>query len=1741
MLKQYSNIEQINSAKKAIEAKRFLPEDLGVFQKTRYQYQSIELTNENSSNELHVYSGGQWITGCQKIDLTNYSDPIYDKDGNEIQLTSPVSFNIEQELLKLKLTSGNFKIVVNFFENIIGSYNNQHLAIDEISPDRTELRLKAINERNPAFLLSINNYINNVQQTSLTNDPYNCYLLNFSRNKTIKYVNSVVVGKYLFVKLYKPIDKSYKKNLKLWIVREKKNPYVDNIQITEKVIPTKFNIMQGTNWYASAEQETSNETSFKTWNELLGSSLQTSQQIIDNYFSGSLGGIKINIDYTDFNNFIFYSSATERLDNFKYKLELLEHYLQQSESISQISGPAAVNNAIENKTLYTNLISGLDDFEKFLFHESSSGLFNNEIPLTNPTVAEVTGSYITPIPKQNSTRPYQQYSVTSSIFEQWYNDLHEKAELYDLRNNNKILQAVPKFMLLDESGVQLSTFVNMLGQHYDVLYTYINKMTSISSRDEHPKLGMPNELLYTVAKQFGWKLTNGSQSEDLWKYTLGTDEFGVPLTGSNSVGDAAVPLQDVTFNIWRRIVNNIPGLLKTKGTKRGIQALLACYGIPQSLITIQEYGGPRIKRPPRYEKYNFDYALDLIANPAGTIEVSYDSSVNSGIVKSAQLRFRTDNVLTNPSMPTTMNLFTVGGHDVTITFVRGTIGTIDINGTQSDEIELFDGGYTTALLRQDGSNLEILAKRSKYGKIVATVSASVAGTFALPSATANAKMIIGGTGGGSRLQGQVQELRLWSSSLADAPFTNHTKAPSAYDGNEDAYAELIFRTPLTQKINHAETASIGGVQPNQFLNTITADFSGWTNDTPYDSVEETYFFDGVSLGAGTFDDNKIRIESQVTQSMLNTENRVSLNEFDSAPLDSEQLGVFYSPQTMINEDIIAQLGFTILDDLIGDPSNIDPYAYPDLVNTSRDYWKKYTDRNDMNAYIRIFSLFDLSFFKQVEQILPARADKTVGVLVQPNILERSRDKVLTRVSKESLTFTGSIDLDNDEIEGETKQLEPIVDVLPPITSSTLQLEPIIDIEHELISGSTRQLEQSIDISLTELTGSRNDFTGTLDAFNPEEYLSGSRNEYSQTLDVFNPEGIVSGSTKQLESIIIPEEIFEVTASSKDIEAILQKEQKIIEADRRSYNSVIDANRNPFEGSIYSRQYLLFNKETEQYITGSTPYWESEAISPFITSSRLSEFKQIRYELPRSVSYDEIFNDSSIFPYTTIFWQEGQSSISTATYAVASASINLADDTGSLLQNQNKMPAIFAGGILTKQQFNRSDEFTVTHEVETMDTQFGSRTYVAGLVAEDDGDDYDDYPTMLNGFGGRMKYGFMKYTNKIRVLAYETNGGLIPSGYVDMFTVETSSAGALSNGGDVVTAIFKVKPNGGASVQFLKNGVVPIGTGVTSSYDWGTQGTETKLGYQVTNAGQESSNPADWNTGNLVYGMKERYFSVSDKVAKDFKILKTPNIEEQPRADGMGFRNSDPTPNNQWDAAIMGEQVFERGDTPILNVRVKVANISGTDAPRPILGWYPSNTVNNNGFITSTTYSTNEYAVYISTDDVFLYHKGSSIYSGGAVPGAAALNVLAIKDILDIQIQVTSVGAYFCVKRTPEIGTTTTIINYNYIDPTGPLENELRFGSHFWRKGKLAHIFESINITTGKSLKGFEYRPAEYQDYSPRGIANSRFEGTKISSPDFNINSKDTPDGKPVVEITETDGTKVIVTKSPGTEGNFEVR
>jgi hypothetical protein len=205
MLTQYKNIEQIQIASSSISAERLSRSktEFASFDAEESIYFNTEINKQDESQrvEMHVYAGDTWITGNHRIQLQTKIPEYRNKQTNQlIQFPAqPVAIDLYDEFERLKLTSGTFRIAVNFFKNLIGSYDQQHLRIDEISPDRTEIRLRAIDADDPQFLQQITQYIRTVKQT--TDTYYKNYLLNFSRNNCVLFVNSVVIGEYVYVKL----------------------------------------------------------------------------------------------------------------------------------------------------------------------------------------------------------------------------------------------------------------------------------------------------------------------------------------------------------------------------------------------------------------------------------------------------------------------------------------------------------------------------------------------------------------------------------------------------------------------------------------------------------------------------------------------------------------------------------------------------------------------------------------------------------------------------------------------------------------------------------------------------------------------------------------------------------------------------------------------------------------------------------------------------------------------------------------------------------------------------------------------------------------------------------------------------------------------------------------------------------------------------------------------------------------------------------------------------------------------------------------------------------------------------------------------------------------------------------------------------------------------------------------------------------------------------------------------------
>ena len=98
-------------------------------------------------------------------------------------------------------------------------------------------------------------------------------------------------------------------------------------------------------------------------------------------------------------------------------------------------------------------------------------------------------------------------------------------------------------------------------------------------------------MVYHILSSFGWNCDDGNTNQDLWLSLFGDDLNTIDenLLASGSL--ESISGKDRTRIIWRRILNNLSYILKTKGTEESIRALMSCYGIPNHIFKIREYGG----------------------------------------------------------------------------------------------------------------------------------------------------------------------------------------------------------------------------------------------------------------------------------------------------------------------------------------------------------------------------------------------------------------------------------------------------------------------------------------------------------------------------------------------------------------------------------------------------------------------------------------------------------------------------------------------------------------------------------------------------------------------------------------------------------------------------------------------------------------------------------------------------------------------------------------------------------------------------------------------------------------------------------------------------------------------------------------------------------------------------------------------------------------------------------------------
>ena len=793
------------------------------------------------------------------------------------------------------------------------------------------------------------------------------------REKKVKEVKTLVL------KLYEPLPKSIEPNQQVWISKIQSIPLLENITVIDEVVE-ECNPLQ-----PNFNEKFTDDVGLQIYDDLIASGSTTSTDLVNQFVSGSGFDLKrLDIQFTGSNGeytweeFVRYSSAEERVENYVYKINLIDFYLNRIDLVTSGSDYTTSISLVNEKSRLENQINqvknGFDAFEDFIY--------NNELT-----------------------------SSTESTFESWYNGTTTLARSYDYNNVNGLVRNLPQHVQDDEEGQEFVLFFHMLGQHFDILWLYTRGLSQKNNIEHKYQSGIKDEFLYQMLESLGWDADMGVKSQALWEYAYGN----LDADGTDSYIASG---KDNQNEIWRRILNNLPYLLKHKGTKRALHALMSCYGIPSSMLTVMEFGGPRDTVSGGVTKFTYDDRTASI-NISGSSKIDIPwKSFEGNYPNSVEIRVNSE---------IRQNQQIIYGEDWSVDVIQDTGSlakfqlTVGSESASTEPMSFFNDEYTQIVVNREIGSLDngeftLHAKEGFQERLRNEVSV----TLSAPNSSweSGTSIVIGNT----TFTGSVDEIRLWTTALEDSVIENHTLLPDAINGNHNSASseDLIFRNDFEYPKNRGIDFDVKNVAIIQSYATssTTSEFES-ISEYPYNytSYERTVTAQVPSSGFNV--GNKIRFEEQknldgsdITEDGigLSYRERSTQKSYDKSPIDSDRLGLFFSPIKEINMDILRSVGPINVDDFIGNPSDDYKDSYSDLTTFREYYFQRYN--LNFNEYIQLVRYIDRTLFDQLESLVPARAKVAKGLLIEPHILERSKTQ-WNRPSGEENYQEISIDINED--------------------------------------------------------------------------------------------------------------------------------------------------------------------------------------------------------------------------------------------------------------------------------------------------------------------------------------------------------------------------------------------------------------------------------------------------------------------------------------------------------------------------------------------------------------------------------------------------------------------------------------------------------------------------------------------------------------------------------------------------------
>lgn len=236
-----------------------------------------------------------------------------------------------------------------------------------------------------------------------------------------------------------------------------------------------------------------------------------------------------------------------------------------------------------NDIEFNKFYDSLNELERYFLNKNSTPkyTFSFKIPQVDEDGNLTFSEYVFNFPIRYDGYNLDTESITYVTF---LEKLFQVGDLYDEYKSNLIIRKlIPKTLVdLDVTNTYKSESIfKIYGKEIDEIKMFIDSLMNINATSYDKVNNIPDTLIKNLAKTLSWKARNIVDDKDLISSVFANNNAGTT--------EEIASLAEVDIEVWRRLVINTAWFMKSKGTRKSIEAVFSFIGAPECLLDFKEY------------------------------------------------------------------------------------------------------------------------------------------------------------------------------------------------------------------------------------------------------------------------------------------------------------------------------------------------------------------------------------------------------------------------------------------------------------------------------------------------------------------------------------------------------------------------------------------------------------------------------------------------------------------------------------------------------------------------------------------------------------------------------------------------------------------------------------------------------------------------------------------------------------------------------------------------------------------------------------------------------------------------------------------------------------------------------------------------------------------------------------------------------------------------------------------------